>query len=206
MKLIDLTHTFHDHMPVYPGDSVPLLTQTAFLEKDGYTDYHITTGMHVGTHMDAPLHFVLGGKKLSEISLDRFFGKGKLIDARGHVVVGGGLLEDADIEEGDIVLVLMGHGKKFGEPDYYPTYPEIGVDFAERLVEKRVKILGLDTPSPDRSPYNVHKLLLEKEVLIIENLNNLESLVGVGSFNVVALPPKFATEGAPVRVVAVIKD
>ena len=78
MKYIDLTHTFDADMPVYPGDPLPELVQIADLHKEGYTDYQIKTGMHVGTHMDAPLHMLDGGKRLSDIAVEKFLGKGCL--------------------------------------------------------------------------------------------------------------------------------
>ncbi|MGH7091381.1 MAG: cyclase family protein, partial [Stellaceae bacterium] len=68
MRLIDLTHTFDGNMPVYPGDPVPQLAQTANIAEHGYNEYSLTCGMHVGTHMDAPLHMIPGGRFMSEIS------------------------------------------------------------------------------------------------------------------------------------------
>ncbi|MEK7557141.1 MAG: cyclase family protein, partial [Patescibacteria group bacterium] len=80
MKYIDLTHTFVDNMPVYPGDPVAEVKQIADIKKEGYTDHRITTGMHVGTHMDAPMHMIEGGKALSDMPVENFFGRGYLID------------------------------------------------------------------------------------------------------------------------------
>ena len=204
MKYIDLTHTFIADMPVYPGDPVPEFVQVADLHKEGYTDYRITTGMHVGTHMDAPLHMLEGGKRLSEIDIEKFTGKGVLIDARGKSVIDEPLLDGIKENEKDIVLVMTGFYKKFREPEYYEKYPEISEGFAKKAVSLGVKIVGIDTPSPDRPPFEVHKILLGNEVLIIENLTNLESLVGAGDFEVWALPAKFDVEAAPVRVVACV--
>ncbi len=63
-------------------------------------------------------------------------------------------------------------------------------------------MVGFDSPSPDRTPFVIHKLLLGQEILILENLCNLEKLLGVTGFEVVALPAKFRSDSAPVRVVA----
>ncbi len=125
MKFIDLTHTFTNDMPVYPGDSTPVLKQTATMEKDHLISYDIKTGMHVGTHMDAPLHMLAGGKKLSDFPAEKFFGNGVLIDARGKSVVDVDVLKGADIQSGDIVLILTGFYKKFREPEYYHSHPGI---------------------------------------------------------------------------------
>ena len=107
MKYIDLTHIFDTDMPVYPGDPIPELVQIADLHKEGYTDYQIKTGMHVGTHMDAPLHMLEGGKWLSGITVEKFIGKGCLIDARGASVVSADFLEKSGAKKDDIEVVLL---------------------------------------------------------------------------------------------------
>lgn len=68
-ELIDLTHLFNDSMPVYPGDPCAKLYEIASISMDGYTDHKIETGMHVGTHMDGPLHYIEGGMFISEVPL-----------------------------------------------------------------------------------------------------------------------------------------
>lgn len=60
----------------------------------------------------------------------------------------------------------------------------------------------MDTPSPDRVPYAVHRLLLASNILIMENLAHLDQLLGVAQFEVFALPLKLHADAAPVRVVA----
>lgn len=198
---IDLTHIFTSKMPVYPGDVLPSLKQTVFIENGGHNNFFVSTGMHVGTHMDAPLHMIADGKKLSDYEPDKFFGNGHLIDARG-VAISADLLNGHNIQQGDVVIVFTGFWEKFGQPDYYEKYPEIGEDFAEKMVDFGVKFVGMDTPSPDRAPYKIHKILLSKDILILENLNNLEELLEFKDFEIIALPAKFEADAAPVRVVA----
>jgi kynurenine formamidase len=202
MKYIDLSHTFSKDMPVYPGDSLPELTQVSDFGDVGHVNYMLKSGIHVGTHIDAPYHMVEGGKKLSEINVENFFGRGVLIDARGVEVISAELLEKSGGGKVDILLVMTGFGSKFKENDYYKKYPVLSEDFARRAVELGVKIVGLDTPSPDREPYTVHRILLGKEILIIENLTNLDQLIGVKEFEVVALPAKFEAEAGFARIVA----
>ncbi len=205
MHSIDLTHLFTENMPMYPGDPKPTITQTAELEKHGYNDFQVTTGMHVGTHIDAPLHMLENGKRLSEIPVEKFFGNGRLIDARGKSSMDASLLQHHSIERGDIVFIFTGWSAKFGQSDYYEKFPEVEEEFARRLIDGGVAILGMDTPSPDRPPFYVHKLLFQHDILIIENLTNLEALLNIPAFEVIALPAKFHTEAAPVRVVARVK-
>lgn len=199
---IDLTHTFRDRMPVFPGDPPARLTSIADVARDGYSNHLLDTGLHTGTHIDAPLHMLAGGARISEIAPERCIGRGRLIDARGCAVAGRGLLEGAEVHAGDIVLILTGHSALFGQPGYFHNYPEVGEDFASALINLGIGMLGLDTPSPDREPYPIHKMLLNNGIPIIENLTGLDALIGVRSFEVIALPVKLDADGAPARVIA----
>lgn len=75
MKFIDLTQPVTENMQVYPGDPQSTLKQIAFIEADGSNDFQVQTGMHVGTHIDAPFHMIQNGKKLHEYPVDHFFWK-----------------------------------------------------------------------------------------------------------------------------------
>jgi kynurenine formamidase len=202
MTCIDLTRIFTANMPVFPGDPPARLTPVANFDTHGYNNYEIASGMHAGTHIDAPLHMLPDGRGISDIPVAEFIGRGRLIDARGAGVAGPELLGKAAVQPGDIVLVLTGFSDSFGESRYYTDYPEISEAFAAGLVERGARMLGLDTPSPDREPYRVHKLLLASGILIIENLTNLAALLDVGTFEIIALPVRFHTDAAPARVIA----
>lgn len=202
MPYIDLTHNFTDHMPVYPGDMEPELVQSSTIEKDGIVHFDLKSGMHVGTHIDSPLHMLAGGKTIAEYPPQKFFGRGVLLNARGEQSAGAELLDKIEIKKGDIVFIMFGWSSEFGQDEYYYNYPEISPVLAQKFADIGISIVGTDTPSPDRAPYQVHKILLRSDVLIIENLKNLEALIQHSDFEVVALPTKLETEAAPCRVVA----
>ena len=204
MKYIDLTHEFKVPMPVYPGDKPPEMIQITTVEKDGFATSHTVASMHVGTHIDAPAHMVAGGKYLSEYSPEHFYGRGVLIDARGKVEIDETALQGVQLKAGDIVLVLTGFSKKYTQKEYFETYPVITDAFAHSLVAAKVHVVGFDSPSPDKAPFAVHRILLSGDVLILENLLGLEQLLGIEQFDIAAFPPKFHSDGAPVRVVAMI--
>jgi kynurenine formamidase len=202
MKYIDLTHTFVDNMPVYFGDPPTSLKQITTIAKNGYTDHQLTTVIHVGTHMDAPLHMIEGGAYMSDISLDHFTGVGICIDVRGEKVIDADVIPK-EIPEGAVVLLCTGMSAKYGKDTYATEYPKISEAFARKLISLNAKILGIDMLNPDTSEsYPIHKILLAKPVLIIENLTNLDALIGIKQFDVIAFPMKLHAEGAPVRVVA----
>lgn len=204
-NFIDLTHTFTNDMPIYPGDPCSKLYQCADIKNDGFTDHKIESCLHVGTHMDAPLHMVEGGMVISDFPADKFQGRGVVIDAIGIMKIDANILDDTDICEGDIVLVRTDWSKKFRTEDYYKEWPYFTTAFAERLVEEKITLVGMDTPGPDiDEKFLAHKILLPNNILIIENLTNLESLENVDDFWVHAYPAKYKADAAPVRVVAEI--
>jgi kynurenine formamidase len=202
MKYVDLSREFSESVPVYPGDSHPVVKELANVDRDGLQMFEVTSGMHVGTHMDAPLHFVSGGARISEIAIEKFFCRGVVIDARGLTIITDDVLRDVVIGKGDCVLVYSGWSTRFGKENYFTEYPTLSEAFATQVIEAGVSMVGVDMPSPDREPFLTHKVLLESGVLILENLVSVEKLLGIGEFQIVALPVKYATEAAPVRVVA----
>ena len=199
--LIDLTQLITNGMPVYPGDEPPQLTETVHFDEHQCVNHQIKSSMHVGTHMDGPMHMVRDGRKLCDLPVDRFVGRGILVDARGRAVIDADVLEGVTVEAGDIVLFWTDWSKKWGSEEYYGNFPVLTPALAEKLVTAGVKMIGLDTPSPDGEPYTVHRILLGKEILIVENLVGLEALAGK-AFEVFALPTKYDADSAPVRVVA----
>ena len=206
-NFIDLTHTFTDDMPVYPGDPCSRLYKCAEISKDGSTDHKIESCMHVGTHIDAPFHMVEDGMIISDISADKFQGRGVLIDARNTMVIDDDLLENIDIREGDIVLVRTDWSKKYRTDDYFKEWPVFTVSFSKKLVELKISVVGMDTGGPDMDDsFPAHKALLPNDVLIIENLDNLEALESVPNFRVHAYPVKYQADAAPVRVVAEVLE
>lgn len=201
-KLYDLSHPFSSGMPVYPGDEPVLLERRRSAHTDGYTAYSLQTGLHAGTHLDAPLHFVADGQMVRDLPLERFLGRGFLLDGRGQNPVGYKEEYDTLIRAGDIVLLWTGHSVNWGTDCYYAQHPVLGEELVEFLIQRRIRLLGMDLPSPDGPPFAMHKRLLGAGIPLVENLTNLEQLQHLQSFEVMAFPVKIAAEGCPMRVVA----
>ncbi len=202
MKLIDLSHVFDDAMPVYPGDPAPELRQVSEIGSTGYAISSVRTVLHAGTHIDAPRHVLEGGAYLSDTPVEKLAGRGVLVDARGRNVVDAGMLDGITLEQGDIVLVLSGRSALYRSPEYFQKSILTTPAFAKLLVDAGASMLGIDCASPDHPPFPVHHLLLSRGILIIENLTNLESLIGIPRFEVFALPVRFRAEAGLARVVA----
>ncbi len=195
---IDLTLTVNEELPVYPNEPKPSIKQYASTEKEGWNEHLLTINSHCGTHIDAPWHMLSGAKKLKDFSIDKFIGECILFDVRGQKEIN---IDTSEVNKGDIVFLRTGHIEKRNQEDYFSSNPIVSSKLAEKLVEKKIKILGIDSPSPDNSPYRIHQILLHNDVLILENLVNLEKITK-NRFKVYVLPMKLENDGAPCRVVA----
>ena len=202
MRLIDLTHTIHRNIDVFPGDDPIELDQIRTLENDGFNNYRLSTGMHVGTHIDGPKHMTTNTRLMADLPLEMFTGKGVLIDVSGEETIAFRESFRTSIQPESIVLFYSGMDHHFGEADYFTTYPDMSEELARFLTDRHVKIVGLDWVSPDHEPYPIHDILFKSNVLILENLTNLDQLLHETSFEVFAFPLKIEADSSIVRVVA----
>ena len=200
MQILDLSHTITDHMPVYPGDPPVLVEAAGIVAKDGWCDHKLSFGSHTATHIDAPAHMIEGGKELKDYGIERFISPAVCIDgSRGFSVEA---IEAANIQPGDAVLFYTGASEHFTDEKYWQEYPVLSDACCQLLIEKKVSIVGLETPSADNERhFPVHKTLLGADILIVENLANLKDLIGK-TFEFQALPLKLEHDGAPVRAIA----
>lgn len=200
---VDLSVPVNEQTPVYPGDPATNIETAGVLANDGYCDHYISLGTHVGTHIDAPMHMLEGGKSLDQFPIEQFVGNGKLVEVKSTDF---GAVKAADIQEDDIVLFRTGMSDKYHDPVYFEDYPAMSEEVAQHLVEAKVKMVGVDTCSVDNQDgFPIHKILLAGNVLIIENLTNLSQLTGK-DFKVYALPLNLQVDGSPARVIAEMKE
>jgi len=202
MKLIDLSHSLHKDSPVFPGDKPVQLDQVRTIETDGYTNFRLLTEMHVGTHIDGPLHKIASKPFIASLGLEHFTGEGILIDVRGEARIEFREAFRESISSQSIVLFYSGLDQNIDNPEYFLTYPDISEELALFLVAQRVKIIGLDWASPDHHPYPIHEILLRNNILILENLTNLAQLLNEKNFEVYAFPLKIEADSSLVRAVA----
>lgn len=211
MRVIDLTHTITESMPVFPGTQPPVLSPVHSWETSGFRETLINLCSHVGTHVDSPAHLFPSGKTLDAISPEQFIGKALVIDCRS-IPVGGDIPLSLVQEQGknaaqaDFLLFNLGWSSKWGAPAYYSGYPCMSYELIEFVISGGYKGIGFDSMSVDpidSSELSRHrKLLGSRDILIIENLTNLE-LCGSELFNFCCFPIKFVnSDGAPVRAAA----
>jgi kynurenine formamidase len=199
---IDLSYTIENGMPVHPFDSEVKLYQDRFLEKNKYNNSRLETGMHAGTHIDIPRHLSNCNDFIDEAPVDKFIGNGCLLDVTNEIVITMKEEYREIVKENDIVLLYTGCDKEFGTESYFTSHPVVGKELAEFFIDKRIKMIGMDLPAPDKYPFEIHRMLFERGIFIIENMRNLDKLKNVSSFEIIAFPLKIKAEASLVRVVA----
>ncbi|HVA96865.1 MAG TPA: cyclase family protein [Candidatus Acidoferrales bacterium] len=204
MQLIDLSHQITENMPVYPGDQHTKIETGNIIQKDGCEDHYLSLGTHAGTHIDAPSHMILGAKTLDQFPLEKFTGKGVYIPVQNKRFDLSAISSVA-IQEGDIVLFHTEMSARYDKPDYFSEYPSLPEELANYLIQKKVKMVGVDTCSVDHDELTAHKLLLQQDILILENLTNMKELKDK-QFKISAFPLNLALDGSPTRVVAELQE
>ena len=191
---------------VFPGDAKPVFEPAGTMEKTGFVDNVIHVNNHLGTHVDAPGHMVEGGKMLLQYPISRFICDAICVDARNHAPLTADLLSGVDLKSGMAILFYAGAGDDYTKPAYATDYPAFSQELADALVKVTPGMVGVDMISFDHDePFPIHKTLLGKDILLIENLINLGSVVGK-RFKLYALPINFDLEAAPARVIAEVRD
>jgi kynurenine formamidase len=208
---IDLTWPLTPDVPRLGSFPAPRIERIASIPDDPLNVTQFSMVAHVGTHVDSPRHFFSDGPALEEVPLSRLMGTGVAwrIDKPLY-----GMLEPEDFqrmrpqaEPGDILLIDSGAAQYVGTADY-DRHPGVSVAAAQWLVDKQIKLLAIDTPTPEVSLHRrppgfdwpVHHRLLRDGVLIAEQVTNARELTGRRA-EFLFLPLNIVGgDGAPARV------
>lgn len=214
---IDLTHRIREGMTSYPSPNhpTPEVTVLARHETEGRMTRRLVLGTHTGTHADAPLHFVPDGETIDQVSLGTLVGPAVVADLTPV-----GALEEISRERLEAalggapahprVLLRFGWDERFVDQRFYSESPYLTGKACRWLVDRGVRVLGMDSPSPDDprlGPDNPpdspnHQILLGAGVVLLEYLTGLDR-IGTSEVLLVALPlPVEGADGAPMRAIA----
>ncbi|REJ83103.1 MAG: cyclase family protein [Acidobacteria bacterium] len=165
MKLVDLSQPLNQECsfwPYYPPFEVKYIKRKA---EHGVNAQYIQTSNHMGTHLDAPRHFVTNGMTIDEIPLEWLCGDGVIVDLSDAMddlgVYTPEMIEErVEVREGDLLILHTGWHRyaQFGaEPDeerYIHLHPGAHPDMVPWLLEKKIHIWGVDCISTDH-PMNL---------------------------------------------------
>lgn len=216
MKIIDLSMNLNEECMTCGTiwHAIPKIKQLGTINEVGRNTHEIYLGTHTATHVDAPLHFVEGGKGIDSVDLEQICGEVKIIDfsnkKAGEVVT---LEEVQNIKIADRMLFKFHWYQYWKTEQYYKDFPYFEEKAVEYLVENGMKFMALDTPSPDSandisnkqekdSPN--HKYMLERGIIIAEYLCNTENVCKDKQYDIIALPLKIENvDGSPARIILI---
>lgn len=186
-RIIDITKDLVK-TPPYPGDPVPELSVfSSVANGDGCNMARLTSTLHCGTHADAPLHFIPGGKTINAVPVDRFIGECRVIEVDTERITGDYV--DKHFPKGCKRILIKSGGKAY--------FDKTG---AEELAYYGYILVGTDSMSVGSAADQVgpHKAILEENIAVLENLNLTD--VKPGKYFLIAPPVKISgVEAAPVR-------
>lgn len=209
----DLTHRLHNDLPVPHVFAHPRVERVMTMPEGRLNVTRLEIVVHVGTHLDAPLHLFVDGPGFDEIPLEMLQGPGVVwqLDVEPHADITAEMLAGMTpkMRAGDIVLLCTGWDRRFGT-DTYLLNPALTVDAAQWLVDQGIKALGMDFATPDLAlakrpadfDWPVHKVLLGCGTLIAENLANLAPLAGQRVEVVFGALSIKGADGSPARIIA----
>lgn len=231
---IDLSHDFSAETIYWPT-AKPFKLEVVSAQRTPagyyYAANNFSAAEHGGTHLDAPIHFAEGKWTSDQIPLERLIGHTVVVDVRAgadsspdyrvdYAAITRWEQEHGTIPSGSIVLFRTGWGRRWPDRAAYlgtaRTGPEAAPDLhfpgidsaaAQWLVDRKVKAVGIDSPSIDygqSTSFSTHQVLFKSNIPAFENVANLDRLPPRGSF-VIALPMKIkGGSGGPLRIVALV--
>lgn len=184
---VDLSHPLSEGLERISLLPAPSFRRISRLPEDHANVTEMHMAVHIGTHVDAPCHFIVDAPPAHEVPLDRLYGPGVVWRIEAGPL---GLIDVADFERatprinrGDIVLISTGWARHIGTPQY-EEHPSLTVAAAEWLVAQGAKMVGVDFSTPDLTVHKrpdgftwpVHQVLLAHGVLIAEHITALDTL------------------------------
>ena len=200
--IIDISRLVGEHTAVWPGDT-PFSRKLvmAIPAGDACNTSTLTLSAHIGTHADAPLHFVEGAEGCDAVPLERYLGRCRVI----HCGSGGPVtLDDVrGLDLGQEERILFRTAPDLGDDAWRDDFPWLSLPFARAAADAGLRLVGIDTPSVDpmdSKTLDAHKTLLAGRVAILESLDLSRAPEGV--WELIALPLRIAGgDASPVRAI-----
>lgn len=192
-------------MVKWPGDPPVKIERLLDLDHGDESNISmISMGSHTGTHMDAPLHFIKGGKGLDEMPFIATIGLSRVIEIFDKESIKTKELIHHQIRQGERILFKTKNSEKcWHSKSFIEDFIYIPQDTAEFLVDRKVRTIGIDYLSVGGFRENgakTHLRLLEAGIWIIEGLNLAH--VEHGKYQLICLPLRIIkSDGAPARAV-----
>ena len=209
MKIYDITLAISPTMPVWPGNPAVVLERVSSMDAGAHDNVsRLACGVHTGTHVDAPHHFLNDHRTVESLSLDILTGQAQVVQIPDDVkVVNAEALERTLLPAGTKRLLLRtsnSHIWERNETEFVTGFVGISEDGADWLVSHGIKLVGIDylSVAPYHKSVPTHRSLLTAGIIIVEGLDL--SAIKPGHYELFCLPLKLVgSDGAPARVILV---
>ena len=206
MPIYDISLTISNDLPVWPGDTpVNLVRNRDMHYGELYTLSQLTSTVHVGSHLDAPMHFVRHGHGVDQIELSKLIGPCFVVNLPGIDSIDAQSLEQAHIPENTTRLLCRTRNSEYwarGDNVFHTDFVAIEPSGAEWIVQHGMQLVGVDYLSVGAYEGGIptHEILLSNGVVPVEGLDL--SRIDPREYQLICLPLKLKDcDGAPVRAV-----
>ena len=206
--IYDITVPISESIAVWPGDPAVEISQSSHMKRgDKNTVSRLALGAHVGTHVDAPSHFILDGAGVDTLDLETLVGPADVIDTPDTELLTSDVLASLPIPpDCDRILFHTRNSAWWDEgySTFNPRFVALSEDGAQWLVARGVRLVGIDylSVAPYKNSTPTHRALLSAGIVIIEGLD----LRGIspGRYELVCLPLRITgIDGAPARAILI---
>ena len=189
---IDISIPLKDKMIHWPTDPVPRIERLKDRDKgDPVSLMELQIIDHVGTHVDAPLHFIPGGKTIDKMPLNATIGRARVIEIKNPKAITLKELAPYNLRRGERILFKTRNSSLYKTDEFTEDYVYFSTEVAQHLVDKHVRVVGLDyisigTPQDRDNIRDTHSILLGNGIYVIEGINL--SKVKAGRYELICLP------------------
>lgn len=201
-EIIDISVPISTKIVTWPGDPKPDVHYVkTILQGSTSNTSRFAMSSHVGTHVDAPLHFIDGAAPIDEVPLSTLIGPARVLDMTGRTVITRADLEASDIEGASRLLFKTDASALWDDCDFHEEFPHLDDNAAEYIVERGIELVGVDYLSVEQykgRTRKTHRIILGGGCVIVEGLNLAH--VEPGDYELICLPLLLAgMEAAPAR-------
>ena len=209
MQIYDVSVPLSAATPTYPGDpGIEITDWLTLANGDAANVSLLHFGVHSGTHVDAPAHFIEGGAKVESLQLESLIGAAEVVEVPDDVKIISKSFVAANCGQNCQRILFKTRNSNFWnnpEQGFRADYTYIDAGAARLLVESGINLVGIDYLSVEQfqsDKFETHRILLSNRIVILEGLDLRE--VAAGSYELICLPLKIAGgngDGAPARTI-----
>jgi arylformamidase len=204
MTIHDISVPIRSDMPIYAGDPHVELERASSIAEGGHANVSkLSMGVHTGTHVDAPVHFLEGAPGMESVSLDALCGPAVVVDGTrlDGDTIGQSDLESLDLPEGAERIILKTRNSELWNQDAFTRdFLRLDGSGARYLISRGVRTIGIDYLSV--GDHEAHRELLGAGVVPVEGLDLRK--IAPGAYTLICLPLDLVgSDGAPARTILI---